>query len=109
MHLAYHTHTLGHRALFVNHTRSQFSQVTPEVVSESRGKDSSLFLLVTAFAHLNFVHLFYIITTWHPTKCSQFNLSGTARQKFLEPISSFNDLLEIMCHVIKAPFQDIQI
>jgi hypothetical protein len=74
LHLAY-THTLGHRALFVNHTRSQgkslqLPQVTPEVVSMSPSKDSSFSLLVTALAHLNFVHLLYIITTWHPTKCS---------------------------------------
>lgn len=67
LYLAYHTHILGHRALFVNHTRSkgkllQFSQVTPQVVM-SPDKDSSLYLLIRAFAHLNFVHLLYVITT----------------------------------------------
>lgn len=108
LHLAYYTHILGHRALCVNHTRSQgkplqFSQVTPEVVSMSPGKDSSLFLLITAFVHLNFVHLLHIITTWHPISCSQFNLSSTARQKFLEPLSSFKDLLEIMVSYDKRP------
>jgi hypothetical protein len=48
-----------------NHYNSH--RLTPEDVSMSLGKDSSLFLLVTAFAHLNFVYLLYIFTMWHPS------------------------------------------